>query len=196
MNAITEQQQLVRHHGDPDQMWLNLPEDMSFDEWIKLGRLVILRFRRASWDLGDWLKFGLDPKRGWESQELQEALSVIRADAVRLTPVLETCRRFPEEKRHHRLTFAHHAAVMAIDDDAEADALLTEAEREGATVALLKATVRVRTAGDRLPGMVEDDDPIDTAYRRIVQAWNCAPRASRELFAESVAESHMGVIEL
>jgi len=172
---------------------LSLPRTETFEDWRELGRRLCLGARHINWLIGDWL---IDGAERFGEQARDEAQAIFRSDVARFDPIVKTCRRFPEPKRHEGLTFGHHLAVAAIEDDAEAEKVLHEAEATGATVAMVKAIVRVHSTAASLPGVVEDDDPVDTAYRRIVQAWNVAPRASRELFAESMAESHLGVIDL
>lgn len=171
---------------------LHLPVAETFDDWRDLGRRLCLGARAVNWLIGDWL---IDGAERFGERARDEAQEIFRSDVARFDPIVKTCRRFPEPKRHKALTFGHHLAVAAIEDDAEADKLLSDAEQSGATVAMLKAAVRVATAVNRLPGL-EDDDPVDRSYRHIVQAWNLASREARELFVEAAAESHLGVIEL
>lgn len=170
---------------------LTLPHTETFAEWSSLGHKLCAGARVMNWLIGDWL---IDGTENYGAKARDEANRIFRADVERFDPILKTCRRFPEDKRHDRLTFGHHAAVMAIPDDAEAEKLLSEAETERATVASLKAKVRV--INHTQASLIEDDDPEDTAMRAIVQAWNRAPKTSREAFLELASESHMGVIDL
>lgn len=173
------------------QMALSLPHTETFDDWSNLGRRLCASSRVINWLIGDWLIEGSDR---FGEKARNEANTIFRSDVERFAPIVDTCRRFPEPKRHQSLTFGHHLAVMAIEDDDQAEQLLTRAENDRLTTAALKAEVKVIRSQDRLP--LVDDDPVDLGYRRMAQAWNLASRESRELFAESVAESHMGVIEL
>lgn len=174
-----------------DQLALTLPVTETFDDWRNLGRRLCMGARTINWLIGDWLIQGAE-RFGEKARD--EAQAIFRSDVARFDPIVRTCRRFPDDRRHKALTFGHHLAVMAIEDDAEADTLLDKAETEHLTTAGLKAEVMLARCGVRLP--LVDDDPIDTAYRRIVQAWNCAPRASRELAAESIEEAELGIIDL
>jgi hypothetical protein len=191
MNAIT-----TLHIAEPEvqfSLGLDLPDAMSFDDWSALGRKLCMGRRTMNWLIGDWLIWGSDEAR-FGRKALEEANAIFLADVDRFGPIVETCRRFPEDRRHAALSFGHHLAVMAIEDDGEAERLLAEAEAQRMTAAALKATVRVST--DRQVTMLEDDDPEDAAMRRIVHAWNRSPRAARQAFLELAQESHMGVIEL
>lgn len=184
MNAIIEQDQFLPG--------LSLPETETFDDWRNLGRKLCMSARAVNWLIGDWL---IDGAERFGDQAREEAQAIFRSDVQRFDPIVKTCRRFPPERRHDALTFGHHAAVAAIEDDAEAEKVLTEAEASGATVAMVKATVRVITAETALPGL-EDDDPDDTAMRRMVHAWNLGNRKSRADFVELIQESDFGVIDL
>jgi len=168
---------------------LALPVTATFEEWQSLGRRLCAGSRAINWLIGDWL---IDGSERFGEKARDEANAIFRSDVDRFAPIVDTCRRFPGPRRHPALTFGHHLAVMAIPDDGEADRLLTRAETERMTTAALKAEVRV----SRQPRLIEDDDPTDTAMRRIVQAWNLANREARQEFIELAGESHMGVIEL
>lgn len=170
---------------------LALPATETFAEWSELGRSLCAGARAMNWLIGDWLIAGVEV-HGQKARE--EANRIFRADVERFDPILKTCRRFPEGKRHERLTFGHHVAVMAIPDDEQAEALLTEAEQSRLTIASLKAKVRVEHHQQH--SLIDDDDPEDTAMRAIVHAWNRAPMTARTAFLELASESHMGVIDL
>ena len=180
---------IMTTHGD--QLGLSLPETHTFDEWASLGIRLCQGARVINWMIGDWLISGCEQ---YGDKARDEANAIFRSDVDRFGPIVDTCRRFAGEKRHQALTFGHHMAVMAIKDDGEADQILTEAETQRLTVAAVKAQVRVKT--DRQANMLPDDDPEDTAYRRIVQAWNLSSRDSRKAFLESAQEANMGVIDL
>lgn len=184
MNAIIDHDQFA--------LGLSLPQTETFEDWTALGRRLCMGARAMNWLIGDWLIEGSE-RFGEKARE--EAVTIFRSDVARFDPIVKTCRRFPEERRRPALTFGHHLAVAPIEDDGEAERLLEQAETERATVAMLKANVRVITAARALPGF-EDDDPVDAAMRKIVQAWNLASRAARQEFIELVQESDMGVIEL
>lgn len=170
---------------------LVLPETSTFEEWSSLGRLLVSGRRKLDFLTGDWLIRG---STEYGDKARSEANAIFRADVERFGPMLDVCRRFPETRRHEALTFGHHLAVMPVEDDEQAEAILVEAETNRMTVAAVKAQVRVTT--NRQTTILPDDDPEDTAYRRIVQAWNRAPRGVRKLFQEQIEETGLKVIDL
>ena len=169
---------------------LALPATQTFEDWSNLGRRLCSSARKLNWLIGDWL---IDGSTRFGDGARDEANAIFRADVERFDPILKTCRRFPEDTRHQALTFGHHLAVLPVEDDQEAEAILAEAETNQLTVAAVKAKVRVRYAP---PSFLPDDDPEDTAMRLIAQAWNRAPIAARESFIELANEADLGEIEL
>lgn len=184
MNAIIEQDQFLPG--------LSLPATETFDDWTALGRRLCMSARAVNWLIGDWL---IEGSERFGEQAREEAIAIFRSDVQRFDPIVKTCRRFPPDRRHQALTFGHHAAVSEIPED-QAEKLLVEAERERVTVSMLKAQVRVMMDGQSKLIPLDDDDPDDTAMRRMVHAWNLGNRKSRQDFVELIQESDMGVIDL
>jgi hypothetical protein len=173
------------------QISLSLPEMHTFDDWSNFGRRLCSGARAINWMIGDWLLSGMEQ---YGDKARDEANAIFRSDVERFAPIVDTCRRFAQGKRHAALTFSHHQAVMAIKDDGEADLMLTEAEEQRLTVAAVRAKVRVTT--DRQSNMLPDDDPVDAASRLISQAWNRATVAAREDFLALANDANLGEIEL
>jgi hypothetical protein len=169
---------------------LALPLTRTFDEWSTLGQKLCTAGRKINWLIGDWL---IDGSTRFGEKARDEARVIFRSDVDRFDPILKTCRRFPEPRRHQALTFGHHQAVVDVDDT-QAEALLDKAETQRLTVPALKAEVRVLT--NRQVSMLPDDDPEDAEMRLIAQAWNRASRAARRNFLEAAEECDLGVIEL
>lgn len=164
-----------------------LPPEASFEEWKDTGLQFMMAGRMLNWLIGDWFREG---HARFGAKALAYRNRIFRRDVDRFGPIIEVCARFPQDERHKELTWGHHAVAMEADDP---HAMLRKAEDEGLTVAALKAAVKVASRQCEMP---IDDDPEDTAYRRIVQAWNLASRSSREDFLESAQEAGLGVIDL
>lgn len=173
------------------QLGLNLPEVSTLEEWSgALTWLIAIKYR-CEFAIGDMIDRGV-AQFGTEAFEV--ANRIFRAHDDRLAPILDVARRFPEGKRHERLKFGHHLAVMAVKDDDQAEDLLREAEEQHLSVAALKAHVRVKT--DRQANMLPDDDPVDAMSRLISQAWNRASVAAREDFFALAEAANFGEIDL
>lgn len=171
---------------------LRLPADATFEDWSKLGRRLCMGARAINWLIGDWLIAGVE-KFGEQARD--EANTIFRSDVDRFDPIVRTCRKFPEDRRHDRLSFGHHLAVVTLEDE-EAQKLLSDAEERRLPVREVRREVMAHrvSSGGFLPR--DDDDPDDTMMRAIVHAWNRASRQAREDFLELATEADFGVIDL
>lgn len=123
---------------------LELPADLPFAEWRRVGERLLSTEDRLSWTLGDWRVHG-DRFSGEYGDALQ-ALDLASPTAFRCAWV---CRAFPGERRRLALTFKHHQ-VVAAKSDGEQDLWLNEAERHGWSARELEERVaQKRISGDR-----------------------------------------------
>lgn len=183
MNAIIEQDQFLPG--------LSLPETETFDDWRSLGAQLCRAKKQVDFLIGDWLR---DGKRFGE-KAMEEAQRIFLSDKPRFAPIVAVCERFPKPKRHTKLSFGHHAAVMPIKQDDEAERLLQKAELRRLTQAELRADVRAIIRATE-PSWY-DDDIVDQEYRSIMQPWNRASTLeARNLAAEAIAESHFEIVPL
>ena len=117
---------------------LNLPADLTVEQWREAG-MQIGRMRGATqWWVGDWWAFGEhrygDRKGIVESEEWDgPAFETCRNLAV-------ICRAFETSRRRDVLSFKHHAELAALPIEWQ-DKLLDEAEL-GLTVAALRHRVK------------------------------------------------------
>lgn len=168
---------------------LALPDNLPFQDWLAQGRALATSKRHIDWLIGDWITFG----REHFPEQLDLALADVSDDPRNLKRIEKTARAFPPSQRCASLSFEHHAHVADLPAQ-EALPLLREAEREKlpAKKLRIKAMLHKVNTGKILP---REDDVDDDALMAMVRAWNRAPVAVREEFAELVAESHLGVIE-
>jgi hypothetical protein len=98
---------------------LNLPEDLSFDQWREIGDALGCTRNTINWVIGDWWRFGWH--RYDECKQLVEnwgRLSLQTCeDAAWVAGAFETSRR------RQVLSFGHHRAVAALEP-AEQDELM------------------------------------------------------------------------
>jgi hypothetical protein len=175
-----------------DQLALSLPETATFDDWSGFGAKLLAGRRKLNWLIGDWLIAGMDR---YGDQARDEAVRLAKTDIDRFGPIVDVCRRFPEDKRHAALTFDHHAAVARLDDE-RAASMLDDAERLSIPLPMLRAQVRETRVASGDLNLPDDDDPEDREMRAVAQAWNRARKSARQAFLELAEESHLGVIDL
>src|SRR4051794_20519265 len=88
---------------------LNLPKNLSFEDWRDIGRQIGRASSRLQWQIGDWWIYG--------EHRYGERRALIEAD-IWDGPAFQTCmnwasvcRAFPTSRRREVLTFGHHEAA-------------------------------------------------------------------------------------
>lgn len=113
--------------GDADAVSLRLPEGMSIEEWVDVGRKLCHAEKSVMWWIGDWWAFG-NIKYGDKAKIAKEGIfsrgyeSLINAGTV--------SRKFEVPRRSRILPWSHHREVASLEPD-EADKFLRQAERYG-----------------------------------------------------------------
>lgn len=118
---------------------LSLPDDLTRDQWLQVGKDLRRMESGVMWWLGDWLRYG--EQRKWEHGKYEEAR--------KLGFAVETARgaawvaeKFETVRRITVLNWSHHQVVAGLDP-ADADRLLAEAGREKYSVNELREQVRI-----------------------------------------------------
>jgi N6-adenosine-specific RNA methylase IME4 len=115
---------------------LQLPPGLPFEEWLSLGRDLLLRIESDPWRLGDWWRYGT---REYGAAKAQAALS--RYSLQTCKNAASVAKKFEDlSRRRDSLSFAHHEAVAGLDV-AVADDLLDQAEKENLTSKHLRHVV-------------------------------------------------------
>lgn len=126
---------------------LRLPQRMSFDKWLGVGKQLSSICSSSAWCLGDWLVYGELTFNG----RYREAIEQTWLDYQTLRNYAWVARRFPLSRRRDKLSFAHHAEVAALPPP-EQDFWLRKAEELGWPVKRLRREVRAslqeRSASD------------------------------------------------
>lgn len=136
---------------------MQLPDDLSFDEWVEVGRKLSLLGKAHQWWVGDWLHYGehkwgekyaqaMD-ETGWAYQTLRDAAWVSG--------------RFELSRRRDNLSWSHHREVAALDPP-EAEELLEAAERGGWTRNELRQAVKTYKRQLAVPKDEETGEPLET----------------------------------
>lgn len=168
---------LARIEDDP-KPWLEMPDGMTFDEWVRLGRRLCASSQVVNWYIGDWWAFG-EQRYGERAAAAAEGVFGKTFGSLRNTAVV--CRAFETSRRHDALSFSHHQEVASLPPE-DADALLTEAETRGWSKAELREQVisyRVMNAG-----LVDQaaQDPDFIGRLSLIRLWNRSSEAARIQF--------------
>lgn len=150
---------------------LDLPDDLSFDEWQGIGQSFGVALQAAAWCIGDWLVYG---ERKWGRQLLMDgaefdgpasripaeaynaAIGSTGMDLQTLKNYASTCRAIPREERHPALTFGHHVSLAPLPKSTRKEwvKVLTSVPKPPS---VKRFRLSLRVAGDR-PRVVTDEE--------------------------------------
>ena len=93
-------------------------EDISAEEFNTVFRTVLSINKSSNWLLGDILLLG---DRRWGNQyttgKYEEAMQATGLSRSTLRDFVQTCKKFPVDKRHAGLSFTHHQEIARTDAD-------------------------------------------------------------------------------
>jgi hypothetical protein len=102
---------------------LQLPRQMPFETWLRIGSQLSSVVNSSAWCLGDWLAYGEVAYNG----RYRDAIDRTSLDYQTLRNYAWVARRFSLSRRRDRLSFGHHAEVASLPD-VEQDFWLRKAE--------------------------------------------------------------------
>jgi hypothetical protein len=124
-------------------------------EWSALGRRFGEIGRCSQWWLGDWIHYG-NEKFG---ERYARAVKLTGYDVQSLMNMVYVASRFEISRRRETLSWSHHAALAALDRDAQDD-WLERASAQRFSVADLRSELRSRRRELRASG-AERQSPAD-----------------------------------
>jgi len=107
---------------------LNIRDDISYEEWEKLGQTLRVYEGGVRWWLGDWLNYG---EKAY-GEKYAQAMDATEMEYQTLVNVSNVAKKFESNRRRLNLSWSHHAEVAALPP-ADADEILDKAESEGIT---------------------------------------------------------------
>ncbi|HJQ03554.1 MAG TPA: LmbU family transcriptional regulator [Jatrophihabitans sp.] len=151
---------------------LQIPEDLSYEDWENAGVKLARIADTSAWCLGDWLVHGQERFR----ERYQSAIKSVGLDYQTLRNYAWVARKFPASRRRYQLSVQHHAEVASLDAD-EQDRWLGQAEAKGWSRNELR--IRIRAAAGQLPavtGVVTV--PRFSVTQQYLQRWRAAAELS------------------
>lgn len=136
---------------------LRLPQRISYNKWVGIGKHLSNICSSSAWCLGDWLAYGESAFDG----RYRQAIDQTSLDYQTLRNYAWVARKFPMFRRRDKLSFAHHAEVTALSE-AEQDFWLRKAEELAWTVKQLR--LEVRTSLQKRS--TDDDSGLGTGFGR------------------------------
>lgn len=122
---------------------LPLREDLTNEEWWKVGQRLAMARHNIIWKIGDWLRFG-ERKYG---KTYDEAAALLGYSKRALQDAVWLCGRIESSRRREDLSVGHHRTVAPLDDPDTQDQLLEAAARGGWSVRELQTFVQQMTSG-------------------------------------------------
>jgi len=115
---------------------LEIPENTTFDEWLKIGEKLKYAYKFTKWAVGDWLNFG-ERKYG---EMFAQAMDDTGLEYHTLQNYKYVSGHVQISSRRDNLSFSHHALVAALPQQ-DQEELLNKAEELGWTRAEMRACV-------------------------------------------------------
>ena len=130
--------------------WLQLPQAMTYEQWVDVGRRLNRVHQGYQWWIGDYLLHGDEMFPEQASQGVEDALGAI-PNQTKLNWKW-VAKAIPAPQRRESLSWTHHLQVAGMDEAAR-EKILTKAEDLGWSVAETRQAVRqVQEAiGEREP---------------------------------------------
>jgi hypothetical protein len=192
MNAVTTIEPEEFRLPTTGSLSLALPEGLTFEHWQDVGRDLAAREKVLNWWIGDWWAFG-EHRYGERTKVAAEGLFPL--SFKRLANIGSVARAFGETSRQREvLSFTHHEEIapLARQSPEAATMLLDRAEREGMSVAQVRAAVRVLQGRERDTTPAPDHDSLLASF---LHHWNRLPREVRVTAAEMIAGANGEEIE-
>jgi hypothetical protein len=89
---------------------IRFPQQLSYENWLAMGRQLAALHTSSAWCLGDWLIHGEDSYSG----RYRDAVKRTSLDYHTLRNYAWVARRFTLSRRQDALSFAHHAEVAGL----------------------------------------------------------------------------------
>jgi hypothetical protein len=87
-------------------------EDMSFEEWQKLGEFIRLTNQASQWWWGDWMNMGEDTF----GEKASQALEITQWDEETLRQYAWVCRKVPAVSRITGVSFSHYTMLAKLPE--------------------------------------------------------------------------------
>lgn len=91
---------------------LELPADMTFDEWQEVGRKLGMVASGCQFWIGDWIRYGED-QAGW-GEKYSQALEATGLELPTLNNYVHVSKAIPPEERNPDLPWSHHRATTGL----------------------------------------------------------------------------------
>lgn len=144
----------------PTPTGLDLPEDLSQEEWLEVGQTLLVAERATWWWIGDWYAFGED--RYETSEVLAKTIGHAGASLRRAGWVSRTFE--PYRRRYDDLSWSHYAEAAGLKTEEEQDLWLQRAQDEHLSKQELRGGIQRAGIVINVDEPVLPDGPFDVIY--------------------------------
>lgn len=126
---------------------LELPPDLSYDHWERIGRQLQLANLAIQWWIGDWLVYG---EHRWREKYAQAVQQFGRAEQTLMNYAF-VAKAISPSRRRENVDFSTHAEVAGLEES-DQERILAKAAKEGSTRKQVRREAeRLRAAKQPLP---------------------------------------------
>jgi hypothetical protein len=111
--------------GTLSETGLQLPDNLPFGEWMRVGETLKRMTKSVQWWVGDWLAFG-------EASYGEEAFQAVERADKTFANWATVCRKVDPSRRREDVNFSVHAVLAPLPPD-EQEHMLERAASEGWT---------------------------------------------------------------
>lgn len=171
---------------------LDLPDNLTFEDWSQIGQELASRQRVLNWWIGDWWAAG--QHRYGERAEIA-AQGIFGKEYQTLRNIASVARSIETSRRRDNLSWSHHVEVAALPPE-EADKMLDKASEKNLSVRELRRDTMLKKVhlGINRPRDTSDPDLEYDGFVDIARRWNRYQEPSRMLILLSLQE--MGAIQI
>lgn len=170
----------------------NVPDDLTFADWIETLKTLAGQRRNVDWMLGDWLRIGQE--RFPEQIQMELLGGELGMSPKRLKTAVNVSSKFPAHARDETLSIEHHAHVVDLPREEQLD-LLTKARREHWSDDHMRKEVISRKVTIGMADVLSAEEYDQHSLMSLQHAWNRASTDVRSDFLELATQANGGVID-
>ncbi len=136
--------------------------DVSFEQWLGVGKQLKVYGKAVHWWIGDWLAYGEGRKAEW-GNKYDEAVKATGFAYQTLRNDKAVAKAIPLSLRKDKLTYSHHALVVKLPTNARTE-WLDKAEAGGWACAKLRKAIKGELEDER-----KKDDSAGTDLSKAVE---------------------------
>ena len=126
---------------------LELPDNLSHEQWLALGRRLAHDLKSSLWRVGDWLAYGQKFYTNGEKKQIENGLyAKVAGDMDLSEQTLRNakcvCLKLPMSRRRDKLTFSHAAEIVGRVPEGMYDYWIDRVIREELPVKSLREMLR------------------------------------------------------